>query len=83
MKKIILLALIYYVPTLSYGQMVSKTMLRLPDTGASTSYTNTFGEDNDFNLFTPFDTIRNASISSPLSVSSSMATGPLQMESRI
>lgn len=54
MKKIILLALIYYVPTLSYGQMVSKTMLRLPDTGASTSYTNTFGEDNDFNLFTPF-----------------------------
>lgn len=30
-----------------------KTMIRLPDTGMNTSYTNTFGEDNDYNLNIP------------------------------
>lgn len=30
-----------------------KTMIRLPDTGANTSYTNTFGEDNDYNINIP------------------------------
>jgi hypothetical protein len=29
-------------------------MRRLPDTGENTSYTSTFGEDNDYNFNTPF-----------------------------
>lgn len=33
---------------------VLKTMLRLPDTGQSTSYTTTFGEDNDYTINAPF-----------------------------
>ncbi len=36
------------------AQSVTKTMLRLPDTGQKTSYTSTFGEDNDYNINTPF-----------------------------
>ncbi len=36
------------------AQTVNKTMLRLPDTGQKNSYTNTFGEDNDYNINTPF-----------------------------
>lgn len=36
------------------AQTVSKTMLRLPDTGQKNSYTNTFGEDNDYSINTPF-----------------------------
>jgi hypothetical protein len=36
------------------AQTVKKTMLRLPDTGQKNSYTNTFGEDNDFSINTPF-----------------------------
>lgn len=35
------------------GQVI-KTMLRLPDTGQNQSYTNTFGEDADFNFNVPF-----------------------------
>jgi len=38
------------------AQTVSKTMLRLPDTGQKNSYTNTFGEDNDYSINTPFYT---------------------------
>lgn len=38
----------------SFSQDVIKTMLRLPDTGQNTSYTNTFGEDNDYTFFAPF-----------------------------
>lgn len=33
---------------------VLKTMLRLPDTGQSTSYTSSFGEDNDYTINAPF-----------------------------
>jgi hypothetical protein len=36
------------------GQSVTKTMNRLPDTGQNTSYTNIFGEDNDYNINVPF-----------------------------
>jgi hypothetical protein len=36
------------------AQTVSKTMFRLPDTGQKSSYTNTFGEDNDYSINTPF-----------------------------
>jgi hypothetical protein len=42
---------------LAYSQGILKTMLRLPDTGQTISYTNTFGEDADFYICTPF--IRN------------------------
>lgn len=39
--------------TISFGQIV-KSMKRLPDTGQNTSYTSTFGEDNDFSINAPF-----------------------------
>ena len=35
------------------AQPVLKTMMRLPDTGQTTSYTSTFGEDADYNFNTP------------------------------
>ncbi|NQW42770.1 MAG: DUF1566 domain-containing protein [Bacteroidetes bacterium] len=36
------------------AQSIQKTMLRLPDTGQKNSYTNTFGEDNDYANNEPF-----------------------------
>ncbi len=36
------------------GQSAQKTMLRIPDTGETISYTNTFGEDHDYNIHPPF-----------------------------
>lgn len=39
---------------ISHGQSVTKTMKRLPDTGQNTSYTTTFGEDNDYTINAPF-----------------------------
>lgn len=38
----------------SSGQQAERTMLRLPDTGLNTSYTSTYGEDNDYQINTPF-----------------------------
>ena len=38
----------------SFSQIVTKSMLRLPDTGQTNSYTNTFGEDNDYNFNAPY-----------------------------
>ncbi len=35
------------------AQNVSKSIILLPDTGQKTSYTNTFGEDNDYVINTP------------------------------
>ena len=57
MKRIAITTLILIISHLTMAQNVSKTMLRLPDTGETTSYTNTFGEDNDFNIFPPFFTV--------------------------
>lgn len=37
----------------SFGQSVQKTMLRLPDTGQTSSYTNSPGEDSDFLIHPP------------------------------
>ncbi len=48
-KKIIALL---FITTNVFAQ-TSKTMKRLPDTGQTTSYTTTFGEDNDYNLNIP------------------------------
>ena len=42
------------LPMAIWAQTVLKTMKRLPDTGVKTSYTNTPGEDNDFNIHVPF-----------------------------
>ena len=39
---------------LCYSQQVIQSMKRLPDTGQKLSYTNTFGEDNDYNINSPF-----------------------------
>ena len=54
MRSIQLLVLFLIATIQLSAQSVSKTMLRLPDTGQKQSYTNTFGEDNDFNINTPF-----------------------------
>ena len=34
-------------PQTNLAQSVVRTIKKLPDTGQNTSYTNTFGEDND------------------------------------
>jgi Protein of unknown function (DUF1566)/Secretion system C-terminal sorting domain len=39
--------------TFSFAQSVLKTMNLIPDTGQYTSYTATFGEDNDYNINAP------------------------------
>jgi hypothetical protein len=44
---------ILLVSTFSFAQSVTKTMNLLPDTGQNTSYTTTFGEDNDYNINFP------------------------------
>ncbi len=49
MKKLIL----FFVSTFSIAQSVTKTINLLPDTGQNTSYTTTFGEDNDYNINVP------------------------------
>ena len=36
-----------------FAQTTSKSMLVFPDTGQNTSYTNSFGEDNDYTINTP------------------------------
>ncbi len=56
MKKHLLLFVFIVTIFFSNAQMVTQTMLRLPDTGENTGYTNTFGEDNDYNIHTPFFT---------------------------
>lgn len=47
-----LLSILFTV--IGYSQSVVKTMLRLPDTGQNSSYTSTFGEDNDYNINNPY-----------------------------
>jgi hypothetical protein len=37
-----------------YSQQVIQSMKRLPDSGQKLSYTNTYGEDNDYNINSPF-----------------------------
>lgn len=49
-----LIVLFLAVTGLCTAQSVTKTMLRLPDTGETTSYTTSFGEDNDFTINAPF-----------------------------
>ena len=54
MKKIIIFIQLVFIASISFGQSVSKTMLRLSDTGENTSYTTTFGEDADYTINAPF-----------------------------
>lgn len=54
MKKHFCLFSLITAALFSNAQNVSKTMLRLPDTGETTSYTTTFGEDNDYTINPPF-----------------------------
>ena len=53
MKKRLLFGIIIINSTLFFGQSVSKTIQLLPDTGQTTSYTSTFGEDHDYLINTP------------------------------
>ncbi len=62
MQKTTLLFLFLFLKTTFFAQNVAKTMLRLPDTGQTASFTNTFGEDNDYSKNTPFFINVNAKI---------------------
>lgn len=53
MKQILLFVLLLLFAS-AQAQSVYKTMLRLPDTGQTTSYTNTVGEDADYTNNSPF-----------------------------
>lgn len=57
MKKISLLLSSFIALFFVQAQIVNKTMLRLPDTGQTMSYTSSWGEDADFSINTPFFTI--------------------------
>ena len=54
MKKIFFISNLFLVSTMLFSQTVNKTMLRLPDTGETVSYTATLGEDNDYTINPPF-----------------------------
>lgn len=54
MKRCYLLGVFFLWALFVDAQLVRKTMLRLPDTGQKNSYTNTFGEDNDYNIYPPY-----------------------------
>jgi hypothetical protein len=54
MKKSISAVIFISLFSQSFSQSINKTMLRLPDTGETTSYTTTFGEDNDYTINPPF-----------------------------
>ena len=45
--------LVLFITTFSFAQSVTKTMNLLADTGQNTSYTATFGEDNDYSINMP------------------------------
>lgn len=49
----ILLLFVIFAAVRLGAQPVSKTMKRLPDTGQVNSYTTTFGEDSDYQIFPP------------------------------
>ena len=53
MRKKIFHLLFVFSLSQAYAQPVLKSMLRLPDTGQTSSYTATFGEDNDYTIHTP------------------------------
>jgi len=54
MKKQLSISVFFLITLISLGQSAVKSMLRLPDTGETTSYTTTFGEDADYSINPPF-----------------------------
>ncbi|MBL7975037.1 MAG: DUF1566 domain-containing protein, partial [Candidatus Kapabacteria bacterium] len=52
--KSILYSVIVLCAVCASAQPMVKTMKRLPDTGQTKSYTDTFGEDNDYTINPPF-----------------------------
>jgi hypothetical protein len=54
MKRITTFFILVFGTQLVLAQPVTKTMKRLPDTGENTSYTTTFGEDNDYTINAPY-----------------------------
>lgn len=44
------IAVAILTPKFNFAQSVVRTIKKLPDTGQNTSYTNTFGEDNDYSI---------------------------------
>ena len=53
MKKLLFIFCAFCINGILNAQTVQKTMSNLPDTGQTTSYTATFGEDNDYNINVP------------------------------
>jgi len=53
MKKRLIFGFIIINSTLFFGQSVTKTIQLLPDTGQTSSYTASFGEDQDYLINTP------------------------------
>lgn len=53
MKNKLLFSTILLHSFLIFSQSVSRTILLLPDTGQTSSYTSTFGEDHDYSINTP------------------------------
>ena len=51
--RFILLLIIAFHGMKLYGQAIYRTAKKLPDTGQNLSYTNTFGEDNDYSINPP------------------------------
>jgi hypothetical protein len=54
MKKILFFTQFALISTLSLGQTITKSMLKLPDTGQTGDFTPTFGEDADYTINAPF-----------------------------
>jgi hypothetical protein len=52
-QRITLLCLVFSTTIVDTYSQTIRTMLRLPDTGQNTSYTNTFGEDADYTINAP------------------------------
>ena len=54
MKKRLIIAQFALVTSIVNAQSITKSMLKLPDTGQTGDYTTTFGEDADYSINTPF-----------------------------
>jgi hypothetical protein len=52
-NKSLLTGMFALISLLAFGQSATKTMLRLPDTGQTSDYTATYGEDSDFSINPP------------------------------
>ena len=54
MKKIILFTQFTLITSLIFSQSITKSMLKLPDTGQTGDFTTIFGEDSDYSINVPF-----------------------------